>query len=759
MPAALEPVPRGADVIQGDGVVLAGSDILRLNAGAVGLSYIYDNPTADADPGLGRLRLNSAVGTTVTQIFVDDADALGGDPTATLVAVGVTTYDVAGHVRIWRRGDPSKWMIFNITSTTGTASTYKKLQVAFVAASDAGVAIPFLDEDELILSFVFGQNVLASGGSGTQGTQGIPGVPGRPGEPGRTIVGAQGSQGPSGIPGATVPGRQGADGRAGMPGRQGIDGAPGATGATGVSGVIGPPGRSVEPERPRVIPGQRGNDGATGADGTAGIGTPGVPGRTIEPERPRIIPGAAGAAGAAGATGAAGAAGAIGPPSRVIEPERPRMIPGPAGAVGAVGPAGIAPTGVVAVTAVNFGSTPRLSGSFDISGLSGLTANTRIQMFHAVDLAHPDESEEQILVTGYALNSTTIRGYWKSESFFSGVRDIGYMIGSSVVVGANIIQGAGFGNGGSDTILISVAGPDLTFDFVDQGTNELLCTAGVSTTPVFRQIGAMLSLWLIPGPAPTTPFYGTEEGNGIILEANQGSVQIGVRGWDRRIPGIKDEFFRVPTTTADGTVATGDWVWFFNLLAGTVTLSSLGTAITHHPGIARFALSANSTCSFVAGISDTDPLCTFQNFGRVDCIVRVVTALAGAFFQFGISSTTNDMRTAANAAWFEFNQATDTSMHARTRDNGVDTEDQDLGSSADVVLDEWYVLSIRKNASNDIEFYIDDLLETTVLAATHAIDAADQLTFGWFFDTSVAGAVGFDIDLVLFPLDQLSDRT
>jgi hypothetical protein len=69
---------------------------------------------------------------------------------------------------------------------------------------------------------------------------------------------------------------------------------------------------------------------------------------------------------------------------------------------------------------VNMGSTPVYSGNFQITGLTGLTANKQVLIQQK---AAPytgkgtlyDESEmDQVLANGYVLNSTTIQAFWVS---------------------------------------------------------------------------------------------------------------------------------------------------------------------------------------------------------------------------------------------------------------------------------------------------------------------------------------------------------
>lgn len=223
--------------------------------------------------------------------------------------------------------------------------------------------------------------------------------------------------------------------------------------------------------------------------------------------------------------------------------------------------------------------------------------------------------------------------------------------------------------------------------------------------------------------------------------------------------GFQDDFVHIIGSTADAHIPTGSWTWFYNTLGvGVCSVGPSLAGLSTHPGIARFTMAADSQCSFAAAANDTDPVCVFADFDYCECVVRVIVSLTGALFQFGIASTTQDMRTAANGAWFEFDNLTDPRLHARTRDGGSNTANVDLGVSTVQVLNDFVVLKIQRAANNDLLFYRNDVLVTTVLAATHSIDAADTLNFGFFFDTAPGTALAFDLDLSTFRTAPLGVR-
>ena len=67
----------------------------------------------------------------------------------------------------------------------------------------------------------------------------------------------------------------------------------------------------------------------------------------------------------------------------------------------------------------NLGTVPRLSGSFQITGLSGLTPGDHVLIVQAPGpytgkgtLA--DESSDMVMANGYVLSATVIQVYWQS---------------------------------------------------------------------------------------------------------------------------------------------------------------------------------------------------------------------------------------------------------------------------------------------------------------------------------------------------------
>lgn len=283
---------------------------------------------------------------------------------------------------------------------------------------------------------------------------GIQGPPGRVGADG--YRGIPGMAGQAGISGATgTAGAQGAPGRSGndgSPGKPGIDGQPGVPGSQGATGTVGPPGREFYQGVSLPLPGPQGQlgatgatggTGATGATGPTGAGTAGtqsppwMPGVYFTQGVALPVPGASGAAGAAGVAGSAGAPGAAGAtvPGRMGEMGlRGVPIPGSPGATGATGPAGVAGA-ILATATVSFGTTAQTSGTFDITGLSGLVVNTPIAVSLAVTTTDPTEAEQSCVIAGYAVSATAIRCFWNAIDRMQGSRIVQYLVPNTVTAG------------------------------------------------------------------------------------------------------------------------------------------------------------------------------------------------------------------------------------------------------------------------------------------------------------------------------------
>lgn len=189
-------------------------------------------------------------------------------------------------------------------------------------------------------------------------------------------------------------------------GPSGLDGRRGPEGMMGPPGLIGPTGKTGLDGRPGMD-GRRGNDGQMGP------------------------PGPVGPTGANGATGATGAVGPVGPPG--LDGRAGAM--GPMGQRGDTGPTGAAGAGATAWTKFTKDlGVARSSGTFDIAGLAGLTADKPVQVVQTADAIASkgnsrDEFEvEPIVLTGYVVDAATIRVYWHADGICVGTYAFAYSV-------------------------------------------------------------------------------------------------------------------------------------------------------------------------------------------------------------------------------------------------------------------------------------------------------------------------------------------
>lgn len=158
------------------------------------------------------------------------------------------------------------------------------------------------------------------------------------------------------------------------------------------------------------------------------IGVPGPPGMDgidgVDGER-----GPAGVNGVAGATGISGQSG----PATFLLDEAMDGDMGPPGPAGAQGAAGVGSGGTFTDFTKDLGAARR-SGTFDITGLAGLTAGKNVTILQTAQVIASkgdarDEAEMgQIQVTGYVVDATTIRAYWQAPSVVVGTYAFAYQV-------------------------------------------------------------------------------------------------------------------------------------------------------------------------------------------------------------------------------------------------------------------------------------------------------------------------------------------
>jgi hypothetical protein len=97
------------------------------------LFSVYDNGTTDADPGNGKFRLNNSSITSVTFLYIDDLEALGGD-----ITQWVATWDdssnptTRGELTFVNAANRAIWFKLKVTGAVIAGTGYRKVPVAFI---------------------------------------------------------------------------------------------------------------------------------------------------------------------------------------------------------------------------------------------------------------------------------------------------------------------------------------------------------------------------------------------------------------------------------------------------------------------------------------------------------------------------------------------------------------------------------------------------------------------------------------------------
>ena len=167
--------------------------------GGVTFEYKFNNSTSDADPGVGKLALNTGAVSTATRIFIDDVDG-GGTNTnieSYLRTIDDSTSTIKGHVRISNKGDSDKFAMFSITGASVEATGYHKVVITHISGDCAGVGI-FSNNEDIIITFARTGDIGDKGQKGEVGDKGQKGQDGDKGQKGEKGFGDKGQKGEEG---------------------------------------------------------------------------------------------------------------------------------------------------------------------------------------------------------------------------------------------------------------------------------------------------------------------------------------------------------------------------------------------------------------------------------------------------------------------------------------------------------------------------------------------------------------------------------
>lgn len=115
--------------------------------GAYSFMYTFDSTASNADPGPGRLRMNSGTQSSANNIYIDPVTAGGGNIDDLLATIGAGTSVLKGGIRIVKANDPTRWAIYDINAVVAS-SGYRSLNVTWRAGSSAS---PFVNNDAVMV--------------------------------------------------------------------------------------------------------------------------------------------------------------------------------------------------------------------------------------------------------------------------------------------------------------------------------------------------------------------------------------------------------------------------------------------------------------------------------------------------------------------------------------------------------------------------------------------------------------------------------
>jgi hypothetical protein len=133
----------------------ANADVYGVN----GVPYKWDTGTADADPGSGLMRSDSADLSAATEIYISDNGANGEDLSAWIDTFDDAGTAIRGHLHVYQIGAPSQFAIFAVNGPVVSGTNYKTLSVSYVSGSTSLA-------DEAIIGVLF-HRVGVKGDSGT----------------------------------------------------------------------------------------------------------------------------------------------------------------------------------------------------------------------------------------------------------------------------------------------------------------------------------------------------------------------------------------------------------------------------------------------------------------------------------------------------------------------------------------------------------------------------------------------------------------
>jgi len=125
------------------------------------LSMTWSSSTSDADPGAGKIAFNNGTLSSVSILYVDDADDASADISGYVQSWDdVTNTTARGIVTITKEGTPSTYAIFKVSGAVTDASGYTKIPVTHIVSNGSfsntdgvGVHFSYSGNDGAMTSF------------------------------------------------------------------------------------------------------------------------------------------------------------------------------------------------------------------------------------------------------------------------------------------------------------------------------------------------------------------------------------------------------------------------------------------------------------------------------------------------------------------------------------------------------------------------------------------------------------------------------
>ncbi len=100
------------------------------------LAMTFSNSTSDADPGAGKIAFNNGTLSSVSILYVDDADDASADISSFVQSWDdVSNAEARGIVTVTKEGTPSTYALFKVSGAVTDASGYTKVPVTHVVSS------------------------------------------------------------------------------------------------------------------------------------------------------------------------------------------------------------------------------------------------------------------------------------------------------------------------------------------------------------------------------------------------------------------------------------------------------------------------------------------------------------------------------------------------------------------------------------------------------------------------------------------------